>query len=79
MAIDVQSDLTDFYQFVGNQLKNDPKANLSPEQALALWRHQQEEIEAIREGLKAVDEGRTMSVEEHFEKILDRHPALKDV
>lgn len=77
MATETQSELTDFYQFVGQQVAA-RNVDLSPEQALALWRHRQQENEAIREGLRAVEEGRTISLEEHVRRMKERHPELED-
>ena len=66
-----QSELADFYQFVGRRMA-DRNVSLSPEQAVALWRHRQQENEAIREGLRAVEEGRVISLEEHMGRIQNR-------
>ncbi|MEO8495657.1 MAG: hypothetical protein ABI614_11345 [Planctomycetota bacterium] len=77
MATETQTELTDFYQFLGKQVA-DRNVKLSPEQAVALWRHRQVENEAIREGLRAVEEGRTMSFEEHVRRMKERHPELED-
>lgn len=78
MATDGESDLAGFHQFVGEELAN-ANSDLSLEQALTMWRHRQEEIEAIREGFRAVEEGRTMSLDEHLSRIRERHPSLEDV
>ena len=77
MATDGQNELVGFHQFVGEQLAN-ANVDLSLEQVLALWRHRQRENEAIREGLRAVEEGRVMTVEEHMRRMYERHPSLKD-
>lgn len=77
MATETQCELTEFYQFVGQQVAA-RNVKMSPEQAVALWRHRQVENEAIREGLRAVEEGRVMPVEEHIRRIYERHPSLKD-
>jgi hypothetical protein len=49
MATELQCELIDFYEFVGRQVA-DRNVKLSPEQAVALWRHRQQENEAIRKG-----------------------------
>ena len=77
MATEIQTELTDFYQFVGQQVAA-RNVSLSPEQALAMWRHRQRENEAIREGLRAVEEGRTITFEEHVRRMKERHPELED-
>ncbi len=77
MAADTHSELTDFYQFVGQQVAA-RNVSLSPEQALALWRHRQQENEAICEGLRDVEEGRVISLEEHMRRMHQRHPELED-
>ncbi len=71
MATGTQSDLTDFYQFLGQQVA-DRNCRLSPEEAVALWRHRQAEIEAIREGLADVEAGRTIPMDEHIRRMRER-------
>ncbi len=78
MATNIQTDLAGFHAFVSQQLESDPTSKLSLEDALELWRHRQVETEAIREGIRAVDEGRTMSLEEFNRRLRERHPSLKD-
>lgn len=77
MATETQTELDEFHRFLGQRVA-DRNTKMSPEQAVVLWRHRQAEIEAIREGLRAVDEGRVMTVEEHMRRIYERHPELKD-
>jgi len=77
MATETQTELAEFHQFLGQQVA-DRNVKMSPEQAVALWRHRQVENEAIREGLRAVEEGRVMSLEEHIRRMHERHPSLKD-
>jgi predicted transcriptional regulator len=77
MSTEIKCELLDFYEFVGQQVA-DGNIKISPEQALALWHHRQRENEAIREGLRAVEEGRVMTVDEHMRRMYARHPELKD-
>ena len=59
-----QSTLESFHQFITEKLQSDVDAQMSPEQALALWRERQETIGAIREGLADVEAGRTKPLEQ---------------
>ncbi|HUG68868.1 MAG TPA: hypothetical protein VMM76_14060 [Pirellulaceae bacterium] len=78
MATELQCELIDFYEFVGRQVA-DRNVKLSPEQVVALWRHRQQENEAIREGLRAVEEGRTRPIEEFIDEFRQRHQIPEDV
>ena len=78
MATETQTELTEFYQFLGQQVA-DCNVKLSPEQAVALWRHRQVENEAIREGLADVEAGRTRPIEEFIEEFRQRHQIPEDV
>lgn len=53
------NELQDFYHFVGKQLATEAGARMSPQQALAVWREEQDTLAAIREGLADVETGRT--------------------
>ena len=77
MGTETQSELTDFYQFVGQQVAN-RNVSLSPEQAVVLWRHRPRESETIREGLRAVEEGRTRPIEEFIDEFRERHQIPED-
>jgi len=63
MAVEAKNDLETFHQFVGQQLANGG-SHLSPEQVLAMWRERLETIGAVREGLEAVDAGRTKPLDQ---------------
>ena len=65
--------LEEFHQFIGEQLLSDVAAQMSPEQALALWRERQECAEAIREGLADVEAGRTKPLDEFLADFQARH------
>jgi predicted transcriptional regulator len=65
--------LEDFHQFIGEQLRSDEAAQMSPEQALALWRDRQETVQAIREGLADVEAGRTKPLDEFLADFQVRH------
>lgn len=56
--------LENFHQFLGQQLASEAAAQMSPEQALALWREREESVAAIREGLADVEAGRTRPAED---------------
>lgn len=77
MATETQNDLADFYQFLGHQVA-DPCVSLSPEQAVAQWRHRQAEVAAIREGLEAIDTGRTKPLADHLREFNERYPLAED-
>lgn len=72
MAVQVRNNLQSFHQFVGEQLANGG-AQLSPEQVLAMWRERLETIEAVREGLEAVDAARTKPLDEFARDFRTRH------
>lgn len=70
----VESDsLKKFHQFVTQQLESAATVQMSPEEALALWREQDETLNAIREGLADVDCGRTQSLEDFDRVFRARH------
>lgn len=68
-----QLPLESFHHFLGKQLERDDAAEMSPEQALALWREEQETLAAIREGLDDVAAGRTVSLEQFDRDFRRRH------
>lgn len=59
--------LESFHRFVSQRLGSASAMPLTPEEALALWREEQDTLSAIREGLADVDAGRTKSLAE-FER-----------
>jgi predicted transcriptional regulator len=65
--------LADFHRFIGEKLQSDDAAQLSPEQALALWRERQETVQAIREGLADVEAGRTKQLDDFLSDFQARH------
>jgi len=65
--------LESFHRFIGEQLRSDDAAQMSPEQALALWRERQETVQAIREGLADVEAGRTKPLDEFLADFQARH------
>lgn len=62
-----------FHRFVERQLASEAASSMSPEEALALWREEQETLAAIREGLSDVSAGRTKSLEEFDRDFRRRH------
>ncbi len=56
--------LEEFHRFIGEQLRTHAAAQMSPEQALALWRERQETVQAIQEGLADAEAGRTKPLDE---------------
>ncbi len=64
MASSPAGTLERFHQFVGQQLTTEAAAQMSPEQALALWREREETLGAIREGLSDIEAGRTRPAHE---------------
>lgn len=59
--------LRSFHRFVSERLESDSVPSLTPEEALTLWRQQQETLSAIHEGLADVAAGRTKTLVE-FER-----------
>lgn len=59
--------LESFYQFVGKQLQSSSSETLTPEEALDLWRQEQDAYASIKQGLAEVDAGEGMSLDE-FER-----------
>jgi hypothetical protein len=72
VATDQNNDLASFHAFVAKQLQNDGPA-LTPEQVLALWRERDETIAAVREGLQAVEDGATKSLDKFKSDFESRH------
>jgi hypothetical protein len=73
MQIPEPRTLEKFHQFIGEQLLSDAAAQMSPEQALALWRERQECVEAVQEGLADVEAGRTKPLNEFLSDFQARH------
>lgn len=73
MSIHEASPLEDFHQFIAEQLRSDRAAQVSPEEALVLWRERQETMEAIREGLSDVEAGRVKPLDEFLRDFESRH------
>ena len=65
--------LESFHRFVEKRLASERTSLMSPEEALALWREEQESLAAIREGLADVVAGRTKSIEEFDRDFRKRH------
>ncbi|MDA1050353.1 MAG: hypothetical protein O3C40_07710 [Planctomycetota bacterium] len=77
METATQTELLEFHQFVGQQVAA-RNVSLSPEQAVVLWRHRQAEVAAIREGLEAIDTGRTKPLADHLRELDERFPLAED-
>lgn len=73
MSVHEASPLENFHQFIGEQLRSDRAAEVSPEEALLLWRERQETIEAIREGLDDVEAGRVKPLDDFLRDFEERH------
>lgn len=73
MTLSKPTGLESFHEFVGKQLSSESAVLMSPEEALALWRQEQETLAAIREGLEDVAAGRTKSLEEFDRDFRQRH------
>ena len=65
--------LEEFHKFIGEQLRSDATAHMSPEQALAAWRERQECVAAIQEGLADVEAGRTKALDQFLADFEARH------
>lgn len=72
MAAAITNDLKSFHRFVGEQLTNGG-ARLTPEEVWNMWRERQDSIAAVREGIEAVDAGRTKPLEEFIKDFRARH------
>jgi len=59
--------LQSFHRFVAKKLESASAIKLTPEEALALWREEQDTLSAIEAGLADVEAGRTKSLAE-FER-----------
>ena len=77
MSVRAKNDLESFHQFVSQQLANGGPP-LSPEQVLAMWRERVDTIADIRDGLAAVDEGRTKPLEQFAHEFRKRHDIAED-
>jgi len=65
--------LQSFHRFIARKLEMGIGDSLSPEEALAQWRAEQETLTAIREGLADVEAGRTKSLAEFDRDFRQRH------
>lgn len=77
MSVHEASPLESFHQFVAEQLRSHQRANISPEEALALWRERQDSIEALREGLDDVEAGRVKALDEFLRDFENRHRIVR--
>ncbi len=71
------TELESFHHFVSDKLASGSR-DLTPEEALHLWRElsaeaERSEIDAIREGLAAIEAGRTKPLAEFVESFKTRH------
>lgn len=67
MSVGLTDSLESFHDFVGEKLAKGRA--ISPEIALALWRERLREVEAIQEGLDALDRGETLPVDEFLREL----------
>jgi len=80
MSAESHHDLLSFQQFLAEQLKTG-EPNLSPEEAVDVWRLQnrtseeyREDVEAIREALSDLDAGKSgMPLDEFLDEFRRRH------
>ncbi len=72
MSVESKNELKNFHDFVADQLANGG-AQLTPEQVLAMWRERVDTIAAVREGLDALDRGRTKPLVDFAEDFRQRH------
>jgi len=77
MATQMTADLSGFSKFVQEKLDNGG-AGLSPEQVLALWRERVDTIAAVHEGIQAVDEGNTKSLDQFSQDFCARHGIVNE-
>lgn len=72
------SGLESFHRFIRKRLASKTTELISPEEALELWREEQESLAAIREGLADIEAGRTKSIEDFDRDFRKRH-GIKEV
>lgn len=70
------TELESFHHFLSGKLAEGTR-EMSPEEALALWRAAEEDgdetVQAIRAGLEAIDAGKTKPLSEFVESFQSRH------
>ena len=72
MSVETRDDLNRFHEFVGEQIAAGV-ADLAPDQVLAMWRERMETVKAVREGLEAVEVGRTRPLDQFADDFRRRH------
>ena len=72
MAVETRDDLRSFHEFVGEQIVAGGE-HLAPDQVLAMWRERVETVKAVREGLEAVEAGRTKPLDQFTDDFRRRH------
>lgn len=73
MNLSELSGLESFHKFVGKQLASEGAVLMSPEEALALWRTEQQNLAGIREGLDDASARRTKTLEIFDHDFRQRH------
>lgn len=69
----IVNSLHDFHAFVGEQLQLGVGEQMSPEEALLLWRERQATVAAVREGLADIEAGRTKPLDQFLLDFQARH------
>jgi hypothetical protein len=77
MTTQASTDLEGFARFLQQKLDVDATA-FSPDQVLAQWRERAETIDAVRDGIRAVDVGRTKPIDQFAEDFRARHDIRED-
>lgn len=84
MSTDNSTELELFHRYIGEQLKNG-EANLSPEEALDLWRCQhpasedlKESVAAVTQGLSDIGAGRSKPLEQFLDEFHGTHGTAKN-
>jgi len=72
MEVVTRDDLKSFHEFVGEQIVTGGE-DLAPDQVLAMWQDRIETIKAVREGLEAVEAGRTKPLAQFADDFRRRH------
>jgi len=67
------NELQEFSDFIGKLLNTEAAARLSPQQALAIWRDEQDTLAAIREGLADVEAERTIPADIALRRLADKY------
>lgn len=64
MSLQTPTRLERFQAFVAERIRRGNAAEMTPEEALVLWREKEKTLAAVREGLADIEAGRTWPAED---------------